>query len=204
MKVVFDFAGVLFHWRPAEMLARELPQRAVDAASAAHWASAIFQGYGGDWADFDRGRVDAETLVGRIAARTGLLRDEVRRVVDAVPAELQPLPETVDLLRRLRERRRPLYYLSNMPEPYALHLERRHEFVGWFDDGVISARVGWIKPEREIFDLAARRFGAAPEELLFIDDVQANVGAALAAGWQALHFDDAASCEAALRERGLL
>lgn len=204
MKVVFDFAGVLFHWRPTEMLARELPRRAFDAASAAHWVAAIFQGYGGDWADFDRGTVTPEALVDRIAARTGLDRDEVRRVVDAVPAELQPMPEVVDLLRRLRERRRPLFYLSNMPGPYALHLERRHDFVGWFTDGVISARVGWIKPEPQIFELAARRFGAASGELLFIDDLEGNVGAARAAGWQALRFDDAASCEAALRERGLL
>jgi putative hydrolase of the HAD superfamily len=204
VRIVFDFAGVLFHWRPVEMLRRELPQRAVDDASAAHWVQAIFQGYRGDWADFDRGSVTAEALVERIAARTGLGPDEVRRVVDAVPAELQPLPATVELLRRLRARGAALYYLSNMPEPYAEHLERTHGFVGWFDDGVISARVGWIKPEPQIFGVAARRFHARPEELLFIDDVEGNVRAARAAGWQALRFDDAASCEAALRERGLI
>ena len=204
MKIVFDFAGVLFHWQPAEMLKRELPRRAVDDASATHWTAAIFQGYGGDWADFDRGVVSPEALAGRIAARTGLPVDEVRRVVDAVPAELQPMPGTVALLDRLRRAGRPLYYLSNMPAPYALHLERAHAFVGWFTEGVISGRVGWIKPEPEIFGLAATRFGAAPGELLFIDDVEANVQAARAAGWSALRFDDAAACEVALRRLGLL
>lgn len=203
-KLVFDFAGVLFRWKPTEMLRRELPHRAVDDASAAHWAKAIFQGYGGDWAEFDRGAVTPDGLIERIATRTGLGTDEVRCVVDGVPAELQPMPESVALLERLRRAGRELYYLSNMPEPYARHVERTHGFVGWFTSGVISARVGWIKPEPEIFALAAERFGGAPEELLFFDDVEANVQAARAAGWSALRFDDAAGCDAALRRLGLV
>ncbi|HRY89400.1 MAG TPA: HAD family phosphatase [Rubrivivax sp.] len=202
--LVFDFAGVLFRWRPLVLLQQVLPQRAHDAASALRLAAAIFQGYEGDWADFDRGRVQPDALVQRIAARTGLPAAELRRVVDAVPAELQPQPAVVALLARLRAAGRRLYYLSNMPEVYAQHLERTHEVVGWFDDGVISARVGLVKPEPAIFALAAQRFGAAPAELLFIDDIAANVRAAQAAGWQALQFDDAAQCEAALHARGLL
>lgn len=203
-RLVFDFAGVLFRWRPLVLLQQVLPQRARDSASAARLAAAIFQGYEGDWADFDRGRVQPDALVQRIAARTGLPAAELRRVVDAVPAELQPQPAVVALLARLRAAGRRLYYLSNMPEVYAQHLERTHEVVGWFDDGVISARVGLVKPEPAIFALAAQRFGAAPAELLFIDDIAANVRAAQAAGWQALLFGDAAQCEAALHARGLL
>lgn len=203
-RLVFDFAGVLFRWRPLVLLQQVLPQRARDSASAARLAAAIFQGYEGDWADFDRGRVQPDALVQRIAARTGLPAAELRRVVDAVPAELQPQPAVVALLARLRAAGRRLYYLSNMPEVYAQHLERTHEVVGWFDDGVISARVGLVKPEPAIFALAAQRFGAAPAELLFIDDIAANVRAAQAAGWQALQFDDAAQCEVALYARGLL
>jgi len=203
-RLVFDFAGVLFRWRPLVLLQQVLPQRARDSASAARLAAAIFQGYEGDWADFDRGRVQPDALVQRMAARTGLPAAELRRVVDAVPAELQPQPAVVALLARLRAAGRRLYYLSNMPEVYAQHLERTHEVVGWFDDGVISARVGLVKPEPAIFALAAQRFGAAPAELLFIDDIAANVRAAQAAGWQALQFDDAAQCEVALHARGLL
>lgn len=202
MKVVFDFAGVLFHWHPPRLVQRVLPQHAGDAQAGAALAAAIFQGYGGDWAEFDRGTLEVPELVRRIAARTGLPQGDVRALVDAVPAELQPMPDTVALLRRLRDDGRRLFYLSNMPLPYAEHLECEHDFVGWFDAGVISARVRQIKPEREIFDIAARRFGADPAELLFIDDVPANVLAARQAGWNALHFVDAADCEAQLRRGG--
>ena len=185
MKPVFDFGGVLFNWHPPSLLRRELPHRAADEASARHWVREFFQGYGGDWAEFDRGTVEPPDLVGRIARRTGLAEAEVRRVVEGVPAELQPIEGTVALLRRLRDAGRTLFFLSNMPAPYADHLEREHDFVGWFEAGLFSARVQLIKPEPAIFALAAERFGAEPAELLFIDDHGPNVEAARAAGWQA-------------------
>ena len=204
MKIVWDFGGVLFNWRPPELIRRELPHRAVDDASADHWVTEIFQGYAGDWGDFDRGTVDVPALVRRIAVRTGLEEHEVQAVVDGVPTELQPIAGSVALLARLRDAGRTQFFLSNMPEPYAGHLEAEHDFVGWFDAGVFSCRVNAIKPEREIFELAAERFDAPPGELFFFDDVAANVEAARAAGWHAERFTDAAAAEAALRARGLL
>jgi putative hydrolase of the HAD superfamily len=202
LKIVFDFAGVLFHWQPHRLVLRLLPQHAKDEAGARLLAEAIFEGYGGDWAEFDRGRLEVPELVRRIAARTGLSPDDVQSVVDAVPVELQPMPDTVALLGRLHTAGHRMFYLSNMPRPYAEHLEREHAFVGWFADGVISARVQLIKPEAEIFELAARRFGVAPAQLVFIDDMPVNVAAARRAGWNALQFVDAADCEAQLRRLG--
>jgi putative hydrolase of the HAD superfamily len=202
MRIVFDFAGVLFRWQPLELLRRELPLLAIDPASARRLAEDIFQAYGGDWAEFDRGTVDVPELVQRIAARTGLRPQDVRAVVDAVPAELKPIPETVALLRRLHAEGRRLHFLSNMPKPYADHLEREHAFIDCFESGVISARVGQIKPEPEIFEIAARRFEAEPAQLLFLDDVLDNVCAARQAGWQAIHFVGAADSEAQLRWQG--
>lgn len=204
LKIVFDFAGVLFDWQPPHLLQRLLPQHAGDARSATALAESIFQGYSGDWSKFDRGTLEVPELVRRIAARTGLHEHEVRAVVDAVPLELAPIAGTVSLLRRLRDAGRRLFYLSNMPLPYAEHLEREHDFVGWFESGVFSARVQQVKPEREIFDIAARRFGVEPSQLVFIDDVPGNVHAARQAGWQALQFVDAADCEAQLRCGGWL
>ena len=203
MKLVFDFGGVLFNWRPSALLQRELPHLAVDEASARHWAQAIFQSYEGDWGDFDRGIVSPEALVLRISARTGLSPGEVRRVVDGVPGELQPLPDTVALLEELHGAGRTLFFLSNMPAPFAAHLQASYAFLERFRDGVFSAHVHLAKPERAIFELASRRFGCAPQELLFIDDHLPNVQTARELGWQALHFRDAASCRSELRQLGL-
>ena len=202
MKIVFDFAGVLFDWQPHELVMRELPRHATDEAVARRLAEAIFQGYGGDWAEFDRGVLEVPELVQRIAARTGLAPREVQAVVEGVPAELQPMPESVALLRRLHGAGRRLHFLSNMPRPYAEHLEREHDFLGCFHSGVFSSRVLQIKPEPAIYATAAQHFQAEPAQLVFIDDVLDNVLAARQAGWHALHFVEPARCEAQLRAQG--
>ena len=200
---VFDFGRVLFDWQPERLLQRLLPQRAFDAASTAHWTSQVFQSYRGDWGEFDRGAVSPAEVVQRIAQRTGLAADEVQSVVAAGAASLQPIPAALILMRQLRRPGTPMFFLSNMPAPYAEHLEREHAFVRDFDDGVFSSRVKLIKPDPAIFALAAQRFGLPPAELVFVDDVPANVAAAQAAGWQAVLFSDAAQCERELRLAGL-
>ncbi|MDT7837551.1 HAD family hydrolase [Aquabacterium sp. OR-4] len=202
MNFVFDFSRVLFRWRPEVLLREVLPGRAADEASARHWVDQIFQSYGGDWAEFDRGTVSPQALAQRIATRTGLRLDEAQAVIEAVPGELQPLPDSVALLQRVRAAGRRTFYLSNMPAPYADQLEAAHDFVRGFDAGVFSARVGFNKPEPEIFALAAARFGVPAETLLFLDDHAPNVQAARQAGWQALLFTDAAQAERDLRAAG--
>ena len=194
--LVFDFGRVVFRWRPDVLLAEVLPHRATDAQATAHWTQQVFQAYGGDWGEFDRGTIDAAELTRRVAARTGLAEAEVAAIVDACTRELEPLEGTVDWLRRLHAQGRPLHYLSNMPAPFAAHFERTHDFMQLFESGVFSSRVQLIKPDPAIFEHAARVFGRPPSQLLFLDDHLPNVDAARAAGWQALHFVDAAQAEA--------
>ena len=200
--IVFDFAGVLFRWHPPSMLRRVVPHLAHDEASAARWVREIFQGYDGDWLAFDQGRVEVPDLVRQIARRTGASAADIQAVVDAVPHELQPIEATVALVGRLKAAGRRLFFLSNMPAPYSDHLERSHDFVRWFDDGIFSARVLEAKPHRAIYEIAQRRFGRAPGELVFLDDHVPNVDAARALGWQAIHFVDATQAEAELKARG--
>lgn len=202
--LVFDFGRVVFRWEPAELLRQLLPRQAHDAASAAHWVEQVFQSYGGDWGDYDRGVLTPPVLARRIAARTGLTVAEARRVIDAVPDALQPLPASLDWLQRLRAAGHTLYFLSNMPAPVADELLTRHHFMGWFADGVFSCRVGHNKPEPAIYEIAARRFGHPVDELIFMDDHAPNVEAARKLGWRALQFHDAAQAEAEVRAAGWL
>ena len=200
-RIVFDLGAVLFSWQPRQMLMRELPHAVPDETAAAHWELQVFQGYGGDWGEFDRGTVSVPELVQRIARRTGFAAADVQTVVDAVPRELQPIPETVALLHRLADAGHTLHYLSNMPAPYAEILERQ-PFFERFASGVFSARVHHNKPELAIFHAAQRRFGCAPLDLVFLDDNDTNVQAAKSLGWHALQFIDAAQAEAGLRDGG--
>lgn len=128
MNLVFDFGGVVLRWEPQEFLIRLLPERAPTPDAARRFAGEFFQVFGGDWGEFDRGRIEPGPLAARIAARIGLTVAEAQRVIDAIPDELQPIPETVALLQRLHAAGHVLFFLSNMPLPYVRHIARR---AGW-------------------------------------------------------------------------
>jgi len=201
MNVDFDLGGVVFRWQPHEFLPRLLPHRAGGEAAC---AALVKEFFGAEWLEFDRGVVDEAQLLHRIAWRTGLPVDDVRRVVDAVPGELQPMTATVDLMRRLRDRGHTLHYLSNMPAPLAEGLVATHAFMQWFDSGLFSSQVKLVKPEPAIFREAQARFGVPAAQLLFIDDYALNVTAARAQGWDGVHFLSAEQCAAALASRDLV
>jgi len=69
---------------------------------------------------------------------------------------------------------------------------KREAFLGFeqvADDIVYSHEVGLKKPDPAIYALAERRLAVEPEEVVFLDDVTANVEAALAAGWHAVRHE---------------
>ena len=204
--LVFDIGGVLVHWQPLQLMQQVLPAQAHDESSAKAVVAAVFQTFApeADWAQFDLGRIEPEPLAERIAARTGYPLQGLRALIAAIPAHIQPMPASVALLERVRAAGHRLTLLSNMPVPYADHLEATHACFGWFEAGVFSGRVGLMKPERAMFDHARDSMALDLDQSLFIDDHPANIAAARALGWQALHFENAAQCEAALRRDGWL
>jgi 2-haloacid dehalogenase len=73
-----------------------------------------------------------------------------------------------------------------------------------FDDIQISGEAGITKPDRRAFELAASRFQIDPARALFVDDIQANVDAAYAAGFTAIRFTTAADLRDRLTELRVL
>jgi putative hydrolase of the HAD superfamily len=204
--VVFDFGGVLFRWQPLQLLQAVWPERAGDVDTARALATQIFESFtpDSDWARFDLGQVDEATLAQRIAQRIDAQPAHVRRVIDAIPAHLEPQLDTVALLHRLKAAGHRLFYLSNMPLPYAAHLEQANPFIASFDDGLFSGRIGLMKPDVAIFERAQDQFGLEPSQTLFIDDHAGNVAVARQQGWQAVQFVQAAACGAELQALGWL
>lgn len=203
--LVFDAGGVIVQWQPLALMRRLLPDHARDEAGAKQVAAAVFQTQlAGDWSGFDRGQIEPDALADRIAARTGYPQSALLALIAAIPAHMQPMPASVALLERVRDAGHRLVLLSNMPKPFADHLEVAHACFGWFEARVFSGRVGLIKPEAAMFDHVRDTLAIDLERSLFIDDHADNVSAARACGWQALLFEDAAQCEQVLRDGGWL
>jgi len=61
-----------------------------------------------------------------------------------------------------------------------------------FDVTVFSCEHGCRKPEKEIYDLTARKLRLPPHEIFFFDDREEYVTAAINAGWSAARFENSA------------
>jgi len=124
----------------------------------------------------------------------------------AVPAEglLQrmfaasaPVPAMYDVLRALRGAGLRTALLSNSWGPGGYP---RADFSGLFDAVVISGECGMRKPEERIFLHTAESLGLEPGQCVFIDDLEANVAAAVACGMAGVHHTEAAQTAAALQD----
>jgi putative hydrolase of the HAD superfamily len=199
--VVFDFGAVLFTWQPGLLIKTHFPEHAATPEKTLALAQAVF-GHA-DWHNFDRGVLSPETVSQRTAGRLGLHEPALLALVEGIAEHLRPMPDSLALLKEVRELRQHepalrLYFLSNMPTPYARVLERKHAILDWFDGGIFSGDVQHIKPEAEIYELLENRYALEPAHTLFIDDLATNVACAEARGWRGIRFESAAQLRAEL------
>jgi putative hydrolase of the HAD superfamily len=207
MNIVFDFGAVLFTWKPGALLLQTFSEHIGTTEEAAHLSHQVFSHP--DWHDFDRGVLDADEVTARTAERLDLPLQPMGDLVHGIAERLTPIAETVAVLQQLHQRRQAgdgvegLYFLSNMPVPYARFLERQHAFMRCFDGGIFSGDVLHIKPDPAIYQLLQSRYGLVPERTIFIDDLKANVKSAQSLGWQGIHFDSPQQLQADLALLGL-
>ncbi|HEY1627488.1 MAG TPA: HAD family phosphatase [Streptosporangiaceae bacterium] len=123
-----------------------------------------------------------KTTDGRPVVAAGMLR--------RMFAAAMPVPAMYEVIRTLRGAGFPTALLSNS---WGCDEYPRADFPGLFDTVVISGEVGMRKPEPEIFAHAAATLGLEPGECVFIDDVEANITAAVACGMAGVHHTDPAS-----------
>jgi putative hydrolase of the HAD superfamily len=196
LNIVFDFGAVLFTWQPRVLVREVFPLQASTDAQATALAHDVFSH--ADWRAFDGGLISQTEVVQRTCSRTGLDAQALHNLVNGIARNLQPIDTSIALLTELRTRRDAgepikLYFLSNMPEPYARVLEQRHSFIDWFDDGIFSGDIKLTKPDPAIYALASQQFGAVGASTIFVDDMQANVEASRKHGWRGVHLPDPAA-----------
>lgn len=196
--VVFDVGKVLVEWDMRLLFAR-----LIDDPARLDWfmANVVTQ----DWHfEHDGGRDLAEMVAARKAEFPGhdeLLDAYATRFGETIPGNV---PGSHEIVRELSARGVPLFAITNFASTFWHEFRAGEPLFDLFGDIVVSGDEKLLKPDARIFDLAARRFGHAPEAMLFIDDNAANIAAARDLGWQVHHFADADTLRADLTERGLL
>ena len=196
--VVFDVGRVLYQWQLSALFDRIVP----DADRRARVLAEVVTE---DWHfEHDRGRALADMVPERIALFPDFepeIRAYATRFNETIPG---PVPGSIELVEQLDARGVPLFAITNFGAEFWAQFRPTAPVFDRFRDIVVSGEEKLAKPDPAIFDLAARRFGHAPADMLFIDDNADNIDAARACGWQVHPFTAAAGLQRDLEQRGLI
>ena len=190
--VLFDLGGVLLPFDPERRIAAIVARTgATPDAARAFMASDLPR-------RLDAGEADALDLAEAYRAAFG---------VDIGPAEATDLALSVfetpnHELWALAASLRARAVVGGFSDNPAF-VERVFPPAAILDPMFFSSRIGACKPSPEAFAAVEAALGLASAEILFIDDTAANVDAALARGWEAIHYLSNAQLVADLAARGL-
>lgn len=110
--------------------------------------------------------------------------------------------EVLDLVKQLRNNGYKTPVLSNTIPPH-VRINRSRNLFQFFQPEIFSCEVGAKKPDKRIYQIAAERSGAIPEECVFIDDVLEYVKAAQAIGMKGIQYQNLAQLKEELRKNGV-
>ena len=99
--------------------------------------------------------------------------------------------------------RMPIYLLSNTNALHIEHIKARYAFPGLVKGSILSHELKLRKPQREIYEAALRMSRTAPEETIFIDDLEENCAGARKAGLHAIRYRGARDLKKRLGALGL-
>lgn len=185
--IVFDIGGVLIGLDLARCI------RAYEDILGFYRITELLDPYHqkGIYGEMEAGRITGEEFRTLVLAESkpGSKPTDVDRCMGALLTGMTQ--DTVDTVKELATRY-PLYLLSNN-NPIAMPIITgmfRENGIGpeTFKGQFISSEMRLLKPSREIYEATIEGIGLPAEEILFIDDNEANVMAAREAGLQARLF----------------
>lgn len=135
-----------------------------------------------------RGEGDFLVEFTRAVERRGLDVDP-RAFYEAVWNAIEVAPETVEMVRHLREAGYGVHLGTNQEKHRAAYMRGALGYDALFDVSCYSCDLGAVKPERTYFERTLDRIGAPAGDVLFIDDHLPNVEGARAAGLAAECWD---------------
>jgi epoxide hydrolase-like predicted phosphatase len=182
--IIFDFGGVLLRttdFSPRERLANRL------GMSRHELEEFIFGGESGHQAQ--RGEISVQQHWANLAAQIHCLEWELQSLVDEFFANDELDISLLDYVRMLHKSYKT-GLLSNAFGDLRQIISERWHFEDAFDEMIISAEVGFTKPDARIFQLAVEQLGVEARNVIFIDDWQPNLEGAKQVGLQGIRFQN--------------
>jgi putative hydrolase of the HAD superfamily len=178
--IVFDLGNVLISFRPSEYFDQKNYPENIKAIIL----SDIFESE--EWQMLDNGLINTSEAIEAIASKSSLNKEEIAHVFKLRTELLFPLDQNVRLLPELKKKGFRLFFLSNFHLDIFEQVKTGYYFFKYFDGGIISAEVKVSKPDNRIYYALLEKYSLAPEECLYVDDMEVNVKAGEAVGMKGL------------------
>ncbi len=98
--------------------------------------------------------------------------------------------KSIEILKYLKNKKYECYVLSNWSWETFNNLDVEYPFLKLFDGLLISGKEKMVKPDKEIYLLAIKKFKLDPNQTVFIDDKIENINAAKNLGFKTIHLHD--------------
>lgn len=101
-------------------------------------------------------------------------------------------PEVKKVLDFLKDKQIPMGIITNGPTDHQFKKVKQLRLEDWIpsDNIIISQSTGFQKPEKEIFDLAAKEFNMTAEHTLYVgDSFENDICGATNGGWKSIWFN---------------
>nr|WP_162064581.1 HAD family phosphatase [Vibrio taketomensis] len=195
--VIFDIGNVIVRWAPLEIVRLTFG----DSPRAETLAKQIFQST--LWRDINLGKLSEAELKTALQAEFELSALQADMLMYYVKQTQLELYGSVELIKRVKAAGYGVYALSDNVHEIVAFLKQQYDFWPLFDGAVISAEVGYLKPQSEIYQILLESHQLCAKECVFIDDMPHNVEGAKAIGMAAIQFENALQCQQALHHLGV-
>ncbi|MCQ2493791.1 MAG: HAD family phosphatase [Lachnospiraceae bacterium] len=181
--VVFDIGKVLieFDWKKF-MHTLFTDEQVIEAVTQSIWNS-------GWWPEMDRGAMPEQEILNHIYEESGEYRKEAEYTMEHFGECIGKQEYAIPWVKELKAMGYNVYFLSNYSDFLIRSNPDALRFREYMDGGVFSFEEHLIKPDAAIYNRLCEKYELVPKETLFIDDIQANIDAAMAAGIKGIRFD---------------
>jgi len=195
--IIFDLGRVLIDWNPEAIIKdlfkheQEIPMHLLSLTEGPFFKA------------LDRGELQYANA--HMFIPEGYDHEHVLRFLRGLTDYLVPIQAGIEIFELIKQHGYKTYILSNFGhEEYDIVSGRNTGLFEQFDGGIVSAKVGHIKPEPEIYHALLNTYNLKPEECLFIDDRPENIHAAQALGIDGIICSNHDYVLARLHEMGVI
>ena len=194
--IIFDLGDVLVHNNPIHACKRLAKHCPLTPNEVAWFAPPYVHKL------LDTGKINNRDLY-RLAVKNLGLKKIPQKRFETIFADIFTNNKPVQEIARKLSRNYRLLLLSNTNAIHFNHIKKKFPILRIFKHHIVSYKVCYTKPEKQIYRIALKKSRCKPEECIFIDNTKMNTTAATKLGMAGIHYTTNRKLKADLKKLGV-